>query len=144
MKKYNMFEHISRLRKFIVPIVIIFLLVLIYISYFENTSSVGFAYFKISSVIFEIVGIFLISTAGLRLNSLRAFLIELGKFSFSIYLLHMQVAGALNFIFSKFNIPIIFLKTVIVAIMMYIALIYFNFVLDRLNLLFLKRLIGLR
>lgn len=63
LRKRNMLDYVNGLRKYIVPIVIIFLLVLIYISYFENTDSGGFAYFKISSLVFEILGFISISIA---------------------------------------------------------------------------------
>ncbi len=81
------------------------------------------SYFHVFMIMVELLGclsIFSLSfNAGILNNPLR----KIGKLSFSIYLLHMPLAGAINIIFSKVPALIgVIVKPVMVTLLMYLLI----------------------
>lgn len=90
------------------------------------------SYVDSTSLFVELFGfVFLLNASSWLSNS--KLLVDIGKKSFFIYLMHVQVAGALNTRL-PYNLPFFILRPIIVLALCYIVAVVFKFVLEKLKL----------
>ena len=125
IKKYSLLEKLAVFcKKWFFYITSIYIMILII--YLMN--GVGISYWKYASVIAELVAMAFVFGASYFCMMLKKvnWFIYVGKISFSVYLLHMPIAGILTNLFDQFNlwyftllIPIIVIIITIVGIQIF-------------------------
>jgi peptidoglycan/LPS O-acetylase OafA/YrhL len=86
---------------------------------FEKNDSFG--YFKLSSLIIELIGVYILYMIVITYRVSKCFAL-LGKYSFTIYLLHLPVINVINIIYFKYNIPLIISKYLLAIIIIYLVI----------------------
>ncbi len=143
-RKYDLLAYSAKWGKHCIVIALSFFTILVYITLQAPYGEEGFSYFKISSFILEVYGIIMLCIFSTFSNRVSACVADLGRMSFSIYLLHMPVAGAINMIFSSLGIAFIPFKCVLVLLVVYLFLKELMLIINKYNLKWLEVLIGIR
>lgn len=119
-------------------------LVLFLARYFEKGFTIGFTYFSMSSFVFELFGAVILIYLCAKIKRGKSFFYALGKISFSIYLLHIPVAGTINMIFNQYSIPFMPLKAIITTLAVFVGISLIIIINKRIKASLIPTLFGFR
>lgn len=112
---------LKKLKEFSFEYKYIFLIIYIFISILSKLLNISMGYFGKITLLFQLLSLMVFMGFGQNIYFNKDYIIDIGKKSFSIYLIHMPFAGIITYIFNKYpNLSyLVFLRPFIVLYLTY-------------------------
>lgn len=122
-------ENLKKLKEFSYKYKYISLFIFIIILFISQLLDIKVGYFSKVTLLFQVLSLVMFMGFGQSSYFNKAYIVDLGKKSFTIYLIHMPFAGIITYIFNKY----IFLKYLILLrpfIVLYLTYKFINLLID--------------